>query len=165
MRKLPFIAFVAAFSMNSFAATLSGPSVDVDASVDVTASSAISASWVKVPALQAGQHSIGTKIGSMEVSNVGANYGWVIYTDGSASTLEGGNTYYKFTHDDGSAIKAWVDFTNYSGITYGAGTGIGTGPATFIPAQHASVDFSLPYEQTLKAGTYAATLSVAAYNN
>lgn len=168
MRKLPMIVFAAAaaFSMNTFAVSLDTSSaVDVDATVDVVAPSVLSASWTKVPALQAGTLPEATKIGSMEVSGLGDNTGWVIYTDGSNSQLTYGYTTYIFKNADGSSLRARVHDVKYPGVQYGAGTGVGTGPIAFIPAQYNSVDFVLTQAQTIGAGTYSATLSVAAYNN
>ncbi|WP_181024119.1 CD15/CS22/SEF14 family fimbrial major subunit [Escherichia coli] len=170
MRKLSVIAITAVSSLFlncASAATLSGSSVDVDASVDVASPSSLSATWTKGPLLQAGSHPGGTRIGSMSVSNLGNNYGWVIYSDGTYSQMSGGGAYtsYKFINSDGSALYARVHSGAYPGVSYGAGTGIGTGPATFIPANHTSVDFELINTQNLNAGTYSAMLSVSAYNN
>ncbi|EJI6955565.1 CD15/CS22/SEF14 family fimbrial major subunit [Escherichia coli] len=168
MRKLPIIAFAAAaaFSMNAFAATVdTAHAVNVDASVDVAAPSSVSATWTKVPTLSVGEQPSRTKIGSMNVTNVGSNDGWVIYTDGSASSLSDGSTKYTFTNPDGSSITARIYDDEYQGIKYGAGTAVGTGPITFIPAKYNTVDFKLNATQSVKAGTYSATLSVATYNN
>lgn len=166
MRKLSIFALATAFSMNAFAVTVDkNNSVDVDASVDVAAPSALSASWTKVPTLNTGLQAHGTKIGTMNVSNLdAANAGWVIYTDGSASTLSNGYTKYTFSNVDGSSITARVFAAEYAGVTYGQGTAVGTGPITFIPSQHSSVDFKLDETQRVNAGTYSATLSVASYN-
>ncbi|EMS3681755.1 CD15/CS22/SEF14 family fimbrial major subunit [Escherichia coli] len=168
MRKLPIIAFAAAaaFSMNAFAVTVdTANAVNVDASVDVAAPSSVSATWTKVPTLSVGTLPQKTKIGSMNVTNVGSSAGWTIYTDGSGSSLTSGSTKYTFANADGSTITARIYDDEYSGITYGAGTNVGTGPITFIPAQYSTVDFKLNAAQSVKAGTYSATLSVATYNN
>lgn len=168
MRKLSVIAITAAsalFLNSASAATLSGASVDVDASVDVAAPSALSATWTKVPALQVGSNPEGTKIGSMSVTNLGGNDGWAIYSDGTYSQLTSGYTAFKFTNTDGSALYARVHGATYPGVSHGQGTALGTGPVTFIPATYSSVDFTLNSVQTLNAGTYSAMLSVSAYNN
>lgn len=168
MRKLSVIAITAAsalFLNSASAVTLSGASVDVNASVDVTAPSVLSATWTKVPALQVGKNPEGTKVGSMSVTNLGGNYGWAIYSDGTYSQMTNLYTIYKFTNTDGSALYARVHNGAYNGVTYGQGTAIGTGPITFIPAAITSVDFTLNAPQTLNAGTYSAMLSVSAYNN
>lgn len=166
MRKLSIFALATAFSMNAFAVTVDkNNSVNVDASVDVAAPSALSASWTKVPTLSTGLQAQGTKIGTMNVSNLdAANAGWVIYTDGSASSLSNGYTKYTFSNVDGSSITARVFDSQYAGVTYGRGDAVGTGPITFIPSQYSSVDFKLNEAQSVNAGTYSATLSVASYN-
>ncbi|MED8075256.1 CD15/CS22/SEF14 family fimbrial major subunit [Escherichia coli] len=168
MRKLPIIAFAAAaaFSMNAFAVTVdTANAVDVEASVDVAAPSLVSATWIKGPTLSVGAQPRGTKIGSMNVTNVGSSDGWVIYSNGSAASLSAGSTKYTFTNADGSTITARINDDEYPGIIYGAGTDAGTGPNTLIPAQYNTVDFKLNTAQNVNAGTYSATLSVATYNN
>ena len=168
MRKLPIIAFAAAaaFSMNAFAVTVdTANAVNVDASVDVAAPSLVSATWTKVPTLNVGKQPQKTKIGTMNVTNLGSSDGWVIYSNGGGSSLSSGSTKYTFTNTDGSTITARIYDDEYSGITYGAGTNVGTGPITFIPAKYNSVDFKLNAAQNVNAGTYSATLSVATYNN
>lgn len=170
MRKLPIaILAAAAFSVNSYAAiaTLTGSSVNVDASVDVTAPTAITASWTPVTGLQAGIHTHGTKIGSLSVANLGSADGWAVFTNAGSggSETENGRTNYIFRNSDGSFVKTQVIVERYDGSAYGPGTGIGAGPATFFPSKHSSVDFLLNGEQQMNAGTYSATLSVSAYNN
>ncbi|HBI9821780.1 TPA: CD15/CS22/SEF14 family fimbrial major subunit [Escherichia coli] len=167
MRKLPIIAFAAAaaFSMNAFAVTVdTANAVNVDASVDVAAPSLVSATWTKGPTLSVGEQPRGTKIGSMNVTNVGSSYGWVIYSNGGAASVSQGSTKYTFTNADGSTITARINDDEYPGIIYGNGTAEGIGPSTFIPAQHNTVDFKLNAAQNVNAGTYSATLSVATYN-
>ncbi|EEQ8256205.1 hypothetical protein ACSFFL_004941 [Escherichia coli] len=167
MRKLP-IAFLTAaiFSVNAYAATLTGSSVDVDASVNVTDPTAIAASWTPAVGLQAGTHPEHTQIGSLNVSNLGSAYGWVIYQNAGSNdaVFEGNAAHYIFRNQDGSSIKAHVSISDYPGIAHGEGTGIGKGPSTFIPAQYSDVNFVLSGAQQMNAGTYRTTLSVSAYN-
>ncbi|MGC9920448.1 hypothetical protein P4I38_23440 [Escherichia coli] len=168
MRKLPIAILAAAvFSANAFATTLTGPSVDVDASVNVTAPTTITASWTPVTGLVAGVQPDRTAIGNLSVANVGSADGWAVFTNaGSAdSVFEGNAAHYIFRNDDGSSVKAHVSISDYDGVKHGPGTGIGKGPSTFIPAQHSNVNFILTGDQQMNAGTYRTTLSVSAFNN
>ncbi|ELT6908073.1 CD15/CS22/SEF14 family fimbrial major subunit [Salmonella enterica] len=167
MRKLPIaILAAAAFSANAFAVTLTGPSVDVDASVNVTAPTSITASWTPVTGLVAGVQSDRTAIGNLSVANLGSNDGWAVFTNaGGDSVFEGNASHYIFRNTDGTSVKAHVSISDYAGVTHGQGTGIGKGPSTFIPAQHSNVNFLLTGDQQMNAGTYRATLSVSAFNN
>ncbi|ENC3424729.1 CD15/CS22/SEF14 family fimbrial major subunit [Escherichia coli] len=170
MRKFTTItlAALAAFSMTTASAvTLSGTPVNVDASVDVVAPEVLSATWTPVPALQAGVVPQDTKIGTISVTNLGSNHGWAIYAASGSNDAEvnNGATEYTFRNDDGSVLKGRVNPANYAGVSYGQGAIIGTGPVTFLPAAHTSVDLVTPTQQQVKAGTYTATLSISAYNN
>ncbi|ENC0564835.1 CD15/CS22/SEF14 family fimbrial major subunit [Escherichia coli] len=168
MRKLPIAILAAAvFSVNTYAATLTGSSVDVDASVDVAAPTTLSASWTPVTGLVAGTHPDNMAIGNLSVANLGSAYGWVVFTNAGSgdSVFEGNTAHYIFRNDDGSTIKSYVSILDYPGVKHGEGTGIGKGPSTFIPSQYSNVNFKLAGEQQMNAGTYRATLSVSAYNN
>ncbi len=167
MRKLPIAILAAAvFSANAFAATLTGPSVDVDASVDVAAPTTITASWTPVTGLVAGVQPDRTAIGNLSVANVGSATGWVVFTNGGTdSVFEGSAAHYIFRNTDGSFVKAHVSISDYPDVKHGQGTGIGKGPSTFIPAQYSNVNFILTGAQQMNAGNYRTTLSVSAYNN
>ncbi len=167
MRKFSIIAaIVTVFSAttSNAATTLEGNPASVEASVDVISPTFLSASWQKVPALQPGNHNSQTKVGSLTVSGLGNNYGFVTY--GNSNTVwDNGYTKFKFAHADGSFINVRLFESDYPGLTHGPGTSIGTGPATFIPAQYPTVDFKLDGSQELRAGTYSTTISVSAYND
>ncbi|HBC0974495.1 TPA: CD15/CS22/SEF14 family fimbrial major subunit [Escherichia coli] len=166
MRKFSILAaIVTVFSATTAnASTLAGNSASVEASVDVISPTVLSASWQKVPALQPGHNYSQTKVGSLTVSGVGNNFGFVAYGNGNTE-WDNGYTKFKFAHDDGSFINVRLFESDYPGVVHGAGTSIGTGPATFIPAKYSTVDFKLDGSQELKAGTYSTTISVSAYND
>ncbi|CAM7142110.1 TPA: CD15/CS22/SEF14 family fimbrial major subunit [Escherichia coli] len=165
MRKLStIIALAAAFSTNAFAVTYdTSNSQQVDASLDVVAPALQTVSWAKVPTVNAGLHTGGSKVGAMSISGLSGSDGWAIY-NGNAQYANGYVTY-TFNNANGHFFRARVHDGKYPGVLYKqSGSGITT-PVTLIPASYTSVDLDLDADAELQAGTYSTTFSVTTYNN
>lgn len=150
---------------------LTGSPVNVPASVNVQAPApSLLASWApSASPVYSGERADGTSIGRLNVSGVGSNAGFVVYSstgDAIGDPTEG--VVFSFKNPSGSKLTAAVDTSGVAG-TYKAddiGEIGGSGPAIFVPFKDqgdTSLGFYLKGTQTLEPGTYSANVTVSSY--